>query len=131
MAMRKEQPAPEDAPALSQPIELLTENGFSIIRVDEINGATPSFFGEYRFLVRNPQDSELEVVVRISPDSVVEITWRSRCRISSASTYWICCAERHLADYLWENNHFPPAAELCVEPLTLCDLNLARRWGTS
>jgi hypothetical protein len=131
MAMRKEQPAPADSPALSQPIELITENGFSIVRADEISGATPSFFGEYRFLVRDTQHSELEVVVRISPESVIEIIWRSLCRISSDSTYWICCAERHLADYLWQNNHFPPAAELWVEPLTLCDLNLARTWGTS
>jgi len=47
------------------------------------------------------------------------------------STYWICCAERHLAEYLWKNNNYPPDETLRVEQLTLEDLNLGIRWETN
>jgi hypothetical protein len=49
--------------------------------------------------------------------------------LSFNSSYWICCAERHLADYLWENNDNPPKARLKVEVPTLSDLNLGAALG--
>jgi len=84
---------------------------------------------QHFFVVRNPRGDELEMTVDISDSAVAEIISRSSGRLSLNSSYWICCAERHLADYLWENDDYPPEARLKVEVLTLNDLNLARRWG--
>ena len=130
MAVKKENPEVDVAEEPCRPIELITENGFSIVRSDEIEGATLPPDGKYSFLVRDPRGNELEIIVGIVRKAVNEITWRSRGRISSKSSYWICCAERHLADYLWENDNYPPDATLKVELLTPHDINLARRWGT-
>ena len=80
-------------------------------------------------MVRDPHGYELETTVDISDAAVAEIGIRSSVRLSLQSSYWLYCAERHLADYLWENNGHPPEANLKVEVLTLDDLNLARRWG--
>jgi len=53
---------------------------------------------------------------------------RSAGGISADSSYWICCAERHLADYLFAEDDYPPDARLKVEKLTPDDCNLAMRW---
>ena len=112
-----------------RPIEYLTENGFSIVRLCDIDKSISSKGTEHSFMVRHPQGYELEITVDISDSAVAEIISRSRGRLSLDSSYWIYCAERHLADYLWENDDYPPEARLKVEVLTLDDLNLARRWG--
>ena len=131
MAVEKEQLARDSAAEHRRPIELITENGFSIVRADEIEGARPSPADKYVFLVRDPHGNELEIMVEIDQEAVNEITLRSRGRISSGSSYWISCAERHLADYFWEHDDYPPNGTLRVELLTPRDLNLARRWGTT
>ena len=131
MAVKREELEVESAEAHCRPIELITENGFSIVRSDEIEGATPSPFGEYTFLVCDHRGCELEIMVEIIGEVVNEIIFRSRGRISSKSSFWICCAERHLADYLWENDDYPPEHRLSVELLTPHDINLARRWETN
>ena len=128
MAVKKDQLELDGDEALHRPIELITENGFGIVRVDEIEGASPAAPGCYLFIVRDPRDAELEITVVFAEAAAVEIVLRSRGRISNQSTYWICCAERHLAEYLWEHDDFPPNATLCVELLTPDDLNLARCW---
>lgn len=111
------------------PIQYVTENGFSILRLSDIDKSITSKGTEHSFLVRDPQGYELEITVDISDSAVAEIISRSRWRLSPNSSYWLCCAERHLADYLWENDDYPPEARLKVEALTLNDLNLARHWG--
>ena len=110
------------------PIEYLTENGFSLIRLSDLN-MIPAIPDEFGFLVRDPHGYELEITVSIDQSIHGEVTRRSRGRISSKSSYWICCAERHLATYLWENDDYPPDARLDVDQLTLDDRDLARRWN--
>lgn len=129
MAVKKENLEVETAAARVRPIELITENGFSIVRASELDGAMPSPAGKYEFVVSDAQGHQIEITVEIDGKVVIEITLRSRGRISSQSSYWICCAERHLADYLWEEDSYPPDGKLTVEELTLEDLNLANRWG--
>ena len=131
MAVEKEKLAHDSVAERKRPIELITENGFSIVRADEIDGARPSPAGKYVFVARDPHGYELEITVEVVQEAANEITLRSRGRISSENSYWICCAERHLATYLWEHDGYPPEARLKVEVLTLNDLNLARRWGTT
>jgi hypothetical protein len=111
------------------PIRYVTENGFSIVRLCDIDKSITSKGTKHFFVVRDPQGYELEITVDVSDSAVEEIVSRSRGRLSLNSSYWIYCAERHLADYLWENDDYPPEAGLKVEVLTLDDLNLARRWS--
>ncbi len=130
MSARKENLEVNSAAARSRPIELITENGFSIVRPDE-SEPRRALEGTYVFMVSDPEGSEREITVGIDQQAVNEIILRSGGRISSESTYWICCAERHLAEYLWKNNNYPPDETLRVEQLTLEDLNLGIRWGTT
>jgi hypothetical protein len=113
---------------LRRPIEFLTENGFSIIRLCEIDRSISSVGPVHEFMVRDPHGYELNITVQISSDAIAEIGWRSRGRISQESSYWLSLAERHLATYLWENDDYPPEARLEVDDLTLDDIDLARRW---
>ena len=127
MSQSRNQPAAEYQ-AITRPIEYLTENDFTIVRLSEPN-RTPEIAREYDFLVGDPHGYELEITVEIDRSVVIQVARRSRGRISSQSSYWICCAERHLATYLWENDDYPPDAKLNVTQLSLDDLNLALRWG--
>ena len=119
---------PNSSAEEQRPIEFLTENGFSIIRLCDIDESITAGGTTHSFVVRDPHGYELKVTVDISDSAVAEIISRSSGRLFLNSSYWICCAERHLANYLWENDDYPPEARLEVEMLTLDDLNLARRW---
>jgi hypothetical protein len=131
MAVKKENLEVDGAAARCRPIELITENGFSIVRASELDGARPLPAGKYDFVVCDGRGDQLDITVEIDRKVAVEITLRSRERISSQSSYWICCAERHLAEYLWENDGCPPDERLRVEWLTPRDINLAIRWKTT
>jgi hypothetical protein len=112
----------------SQPIQYLTENGFSIIRLADIDKSISAVGATHEFLVRDPHEYELHITVHISGKVIGEVDWRCRGRISNESSYWLSLAERHLATYLWENDDYPPEAKLEVDDLTLDDIDLARRW---
>ncbi|SRR5712692_5715305 len=127
MAVNREQLEHDEA-APSRPIQLITENGFSIVRVSDVDGSSTPSAGPYAFLVRDPHGYELDIAVEIDGAAVLEVVRRSERRISAESSYWICCAERHLADYLLEQDDYPPAATLKVNQLSPDDLDLARRW---
>ena len=113
-----------------RPIEFQTDNGFAIVRLSDIADSIPATGLVHLFLVRDPNGCELEVTVEISGTLAEALARRSRGHLSADSSYWICCAERHLAEYLWDNEDYPPDAKLTVDEPILRDLNLARRWGT-
>jgi hypothetical protein len=121
---------PESSPADTRPIELWIDNGFSIWRRWEINREPPPVSGQYNFLVRSPQNLEREVLVEIADDLNVIIDLKTERRIRSGSTFWICCAERHLSIYLWENDDYPPGDRLSVNQLNPEDVMSAIRWQT-
>jgi hypothetical protein len=129
MAVSKRPVIPDCLATESYPIQYVTENGFSIIRLCNIDESIRAGGTKHSFVVRDPHGYELAITVDISDSAVAEIVSRSSGRLSLSSSYWICCAERHLATYLWENDDYPPEARLKVEVLTLNDLNLAPRWG--
>ena len=118
----------EQSPAGVQPIELQTENGFSIIRRCDVDKSSSIGGATHSFIVRDPYGYELDITVDITDASVAEIISRSRGRLTLASSYWIACAERHLATYLWEQEDYPPDAKITVDYLTPDDLDLALRW---
>ena len=120
---------PESSPADTRPIELLTENGFAISRLWEINRMPPPSDGNYPFNVSDPQRRERVVAVEIADDAVVQIELRTRLRILLSSSFWICCAERHLATYVYENDDYPPSGRLRVEQLSADECMSAIRWG--
>ena len=113
------------------PIELQTENGFSILRRWEIDGKHPPNDDIYVFIVRNPQGAEHEVVVSVTADLVAQTQVRTRNRIEPGNTFWICCAERHLASHLWEKSDFPVDNRLTITELDREDVMLALRWRRS
>jgi hypothetical protein len=121
----------DSSPDEHRPIELLTENGFSIRRSWEVERVAPPANGQYPFLVRAPLDSEREIIVEVTGTVVLQITIRTRGRIRQQSTFWIYAAERRLANYLWEKNVCPPGDKLRVEDLDPEDCLLALRWETT
>jgi hypothetical protein len=127
----KSQLAAENYAVKQHPVEYWTENGFSIIRRCDLDESITVVGIKHSFVVRDPHGYELEITVGLSYAAVAEIISRSSGRLSLDSSYWICCAERHLADYLWENDDYPPEARLRLEAPTLDDINLAQRWGTN
>jgi hypothetical protein len=128
MAVKREQLVHDSEAARYRPIELITENGFTIVRVTDVDGSSTPSAGPYAFLVRDPHGYELDIAVEIDPSAVLEVIKRSEGRLAGDSSYWVCCAERHLADYLLEQDDYPPNATLKVDRLSPDDLDLARRW---
>jgi hypothetical protein len=128
MSAQTQQPSPDDLTA--RPIELLTENGYAIVRSSEINRAPAPTNGIYSFLVQREQDLEREVVVTIAAELFPDILLKTRRRISNSCSFWICCAERHLANYLWEKDDFPAGDRLAVDYLDPEDVMSAVNWGT-
>jgi len=120
---------PESSPAETRPIELVTENGFAISRLWEINRVPPPSNGNYAFNVSDPQSMERVVAVEIADDAVVQIELQTRLRILLSSSFWICCAERHLATYVYENDDYPPGDRLRVEQVDAEECIEAIRWG--
>ena len=129
MRSQSENLMPESSPAETRPIELLTDNGYSIWRLWEINREPLPVTGKYNFLVRNPDSLERDILVEIADELFVIIDLKTERRIRPGSTYWICCAERHLSTYLWENDDYPPGDKLDVARLDPEDVMTAIRWG--
>ena len=133
MAAQEEESFPDTSLAKSPPIELVTENGFCILRSWEVDRLSPPVDGKYLFLVRNPRGVERArgIEVEVARDVVAEIERYTRGRILLANSFWIYCAERQLATYLWEHDQYPFAGRLAVEQLALEDFGLALRWQTT
>jgi hypothetical protein len=114
----------------SDPIEFITENGFSIIRPWESGNSPRPTGGRYRFGVSDGF-IEREITVAISRDVVTEISLRTRGRVQLSNSFWISCAERHLASYVTEHADFPDNDGLSVEELHREDVLSALRWERS
>ena len=130
MAAQTEKVAPDTAQSKVPSIELLTENGYSILRRSKIDGKRVTDKQRHEFLVRSPDGFQQAVLVEIQTRLVTRIQIRTLGRISLANSFWINCAERHLADYLWERG-LPSNGRLVVDELTVRDLNLSLRWETT
>jgi hypothetical protein len=121
---------PDDLTANRRPIEFLTENGYAIVRSWEIDRVPVPINGTYSFVVKREQGPEREIVVTIAAELFANILRQTRAKISNSCSFWICCAERHLANYLWEKDDYPPGDELAVDHLDPEDVMSAVNWGT-
>lgn len=111
------------------PIQLQTENGFSIVRRCDLDGRDSAKRTEHCFVVRDPYHYELDITVEFSQAAIAEVINRSFGRLTLDSSFWVNCAEHHLADYLWENDEYPPNEKITIDRLTPDDIELAQRWG--
>jgi hypothetical protein len=114
-----------------RPIEFITENGFSILRVWEIQRVAPPVDGKYPFMVRDPKGAEGECMVEAMSVVVAEVMARTHGRIGPFSSFWIYCLERYLANYLFEHNKCPVNDKLMIDELEPEDCLLALRWETT
>ncbi len=112
-------------------IQLLTENGFVIVRPWETDNLLVPDGGTFRFRVQDCEGIDREIRVEISSQLLRETAWRTGGRIERSNHFWVSCAERRLANYLMEQGEFPPANEILIENLGPEDVMLAIRWEKS
>jgi hypothetical protein len=108
------------------PIKFVTENGFTIERVCETEASATDSASGCHFVVRGSNDEERRVTVAFSEAAILLVQSSQRSiPLSLNSPFWLRCAERDLATYLWEKNSYPPAGRLTVDRLSDENLRLA------
>jgi hypothetical protein len=128
MAVNRKAFIPARSPQTTPPIQYLTENGFSIIRLSDVDPSVTNSPGECRFLVQGEHDVEREIEVNFSERLIADIRLRRRGELSDKSIFWLVCGERCLANYLWEKNDYPPNGRLTMSELSPDELMLAIHW---
>jgi hypothetical protein len=129
MAISRRQVIPDRMANESSPIQYVTENGFSIIRLGEIDGSVTDTARECHFLVSNESGWKREVTVHFEEGLIAQIQSRRRNRLLDTSVLWLVCAEKCLATYLWENGDYPEGGRLNVGALPIDELLLATHWN--
>jgi hypothetical protein len=129
MAVNRRQVIPDSLAREVSPIQYVTENGFSIIRLCEVDESVTDTPRECRFLVRNEHGWEREVVVDFDEDLIEQIQGQRQTRLLDSSVLWLVCAEQCLATYLWENDDYPDGGQLAIGELGPDELLLARHWS--
>ena len=112
------------------PITVVTENGFSIVRLCECESTRDSASGCH-FIVRAPNDDERHIKVLFAEAALALLQEQSEPAdgLPADQRFWLRCSEHHLSTYLWENDCYPPDERLIVDTLTPEELLLARRSG--
>jgi hypothetical protein len=129
MAVNRRQVVPDSLAPEASPIQYVTENGFSIIRLCDIDKSVTATSRECRFVVRNERRRQREVAVAFEESLIGQIQSRRRSRLLDSSVFWLVCAEQCLATYLWENDDCPDNEQLTISELTPDELLLARHWN--
>ena len=128
MAMHRKQVRPDSLPLARPPIKYLTENGFTIVRLSEINPSVIDRPGECRFLVQREDGPERAIKVGFDQRVIEHLRIRRRIPLSETSMFWVACAESCLATYLWEKADYPAAGRLTMNDLGPDELMLAIHW---
>jgi hypothetical protein len=129
MALNRRQVIPDSLAKEVSPIQCVTENGFGIIRLRDIDKSVIDTSLECRFLVRNERGWEREVTVAFRESLIAQIQSRRRSRLLDSSLLWLVCAEQRLATYLWENDDYPEGSQLVISELPVDELLLATHWS--
>ena len=129
MAVNRRQVIPDRLAKKISPIQYVTENGFSIIRLCDVDKSVTATSRECRFLVRNERGWEREVTVAFEESLIAQIQSRRRSRLLDSSVLWLVCAEQCLATYLWENDDYPEGGQLIIRDLPADQLLLATHWS--
>src|SRR5438105_15793696 len=99
MAAQPERPQADKSVARTRPIELLTENGFIILRAWEIVGVPPPISRTFHFRVRNPQNVERDIIVEVAEAIEARVAIQPGGGILLHSFFWLCCVGRQVADH--------------------------------
>lgn len=108
-------------------IETVTMNGFHIVRTSIEERTTAEHPGVYRFLVRDPQGQEQEVVVQVDASAVAMVERLIRRPLPLTSSFWKSYAEHTLATYVWDEGCIP-SLPLIITQVERRDVDLAARW---
>jgi hypothetical protein len=87
--------------------------------------ATPQ---DCRFLVQRDEGIERLIQVHFDASLVIELRTRRSLPLPDTSPFWLVCAESLLANYLWEQNDFPPDERLIINDLPPDEFMLAVHW---
>jgi hypothetical protein len=128
MAVNRKALIPDRSPQGASPIQYVTENGFSIVRLSDVDSSATYSSEASRFLVQREHDIQREVKVNFSEELIADMRIRRRGELSDKSIFWLVCAERCLALYLWEKDDYPPSDRLTVNELRPDELMLAIHW---
>jgi hypothetical protein len=128
MASSRKQFRPDPEAQAKSPIKYLTENGFGIIRLSDLDPSVINTPGECRFLVQGEHEAEREIKVSFSDDLIARLRIRRRGALWDKSMFWLVCAESRLATYLWEKNDYPPGERMTMNELSPDELMLAIHW---
>lgn len=128
MATSRKELWPQNLPTTTPPIKYLTENGFSIVRLCDLDGAVRNSPTDCGFLVARDEGRSREIHVGFARQLVAELRGRRRLPLSDDSVFWLVCAESCLATHLWESNDFPSHGHLAIEQLSPEELMLALHW---
>jgi hypothetical protein len=129
MAVNRRQVIPDRLAKEISPIQYVTENGFSIVRLCDVDESVTATSRECRFLVRNERGWEREVTVHFEESMIAKIQSRRRSRLPDSSVLWLVCAEKCLATYLWERDDYPDGGRLIISELRPDELLLATHWS--
>jgi len=127
MALSRKQARPDRWPQTNPPIKYVTENGFSIIRLSEIDPLVIDTPKDCHFLVQDEDGAEREVRVGFTEQLITSLRIRRRVPLPESSPFWLVCAESFLARFLWEEDEWPTELTLITE-LTPDELMLALHW---
>jgi hypothetical protein len=128
MAISRKESWPQRLPRAVMPIKYLTENGFSIVRLCDLDGSVCSSPSDCRFLVQRDDAAEQVVNVRFAQTVAADLRIRRRVPLADDSIFWLVCAESCLANYLWEKDELPPDGLLLVDELPPDELMLGLHW---
>ena len=128
MAISRKEFWPQRLPDAVKPIKYLTENGFSIVRMCDVDGSVQNSPSHCGFFVTRDEKSEPEVHVSFAPELIATLRLRRRIPLAETSVFWIVCAESRLANYLWEHDQLPPHDHLAIHELSPNELMLALHW---
>ena len=128
MAISRKEVWPQTLSSAVAPIKYVTENGFSIVRLCEVDRSLRDSPDDCQFLVQRDDEPQHEIHVSFSTRLIAELKIRRRSPLSEASIFWLVCAENYLANYLWEHDQLPPNHYLAIDELAPEELMLALHW---
>ena len=128
MATSRKEIWPQNLPRPATLIKYLTENGFSIVRLCDLNKAIAISPDDCGFLVQRDDGPPHEIHVTFARELVTDLLIRRRTALSAISVFWLVCAESCLANYLWECDQFPPKDCLAIQELSPDELMLGLHW---
>ena len=128
MAIRQKEIWPQALPTAATPIRYLTENGFSIVRLCDVDHSLRTSPHDCEFLVQPEDARQHRIHVNFSERLIADLKFRRRSPLSEASVFWLVCAESYLARYLWEHDQLPPNDSLAIDELGPEELMLALHW---